>query len=146
MPFRAYPARRTCEPPTPEGHPPPARGQSRTQDSQEHTLQKGNDQRTWVRNRIAVCVFFINMAMVIGPTPPRRTCTPPTPEEHPPPARGQSRTQDSQEHTLQKGNDQRTWVRNRIAVSVFFINMAMVIGPTPPGTGVMKLHLGATCS
>lgn len=30
------------------------------------------------------------------------------------------------------------------ALNVFFISAAMVMGPTPPGTGVMKLHFGAT--
>ena len=30
--------------------------------------------------------------------------------------------------------------------TVLAINMAIVIGPTPPGTGVMALHLGATAS
>src|SRR5450755_2913171 len=30
------------------------------------------------------------------------------------------------------------------AVNVFFMSAAMVIGPTPPGTGVIKLHLGET--
>ena len=29
---------------------------------------------------------------------------------------------------------------------MFFINRVMVIGPTPPGTGVMNEHLGATLS
>lgn len=32
----------------------------------------------------------------------------------------------------------------RAAVSVLRMSMAMVIGPTPPGTGVMALHFGAT--
>ena len=32
------------------------------------------------------------------------------------------------------------------AMSVFFISEQMVIGPTPPGTGVMKEHFGATFS
>jgi hypothetical protein len=30
------------------------------------------------------------------------------------------------------------------ALNVFIIKAAMVIGPTPPGTGVIKLHLDAT--
>ena len=34
----------------------------------------------------------------------------------------------------------------RAAWSVFFISRAMVIGPTPPGTGVMAADLGATSS
>jgi hypothetical protein len=29
------------------------------------------------------------------------------------------------------------------ALSVFFMSMAMVMGPTPPGTGVMARHFGA---
>ena len=32
------------------------------------------------------------------------------------------------------------------AARVFFINEQMVIGPTPPGTGVIMEHLGATSS
>ena len=32
----------------------------------------------------------------------------------------------------------------RAACNVFFISSAMVIGPTPPGTGVMAEHFGAT--
>src|SRR5207245_4614352 len=32
------------------------------------------------------------------------------------------------------------------ALTVFDINIAMVIGPTPPGTGVIALHFGATSS
>jgi len=32
----------------------------------------------------------------------------------------------------------------RAACSVFRMSMAMVIGPTPPGTGVMAAHKGAT--
>jgi hypothetical protein len=32
------------------------------------------------------------------------------------------------------------------ANKVFFINDTMVIGPTPPGTGVMNEHFGATSS
>lgn len=32
----------------------------------------------------------------------------------------------------------------RAACSVFFISMAIVIGPTPPGTGVIAAHFGAT--
>jgi hypothetical protein len=28
--------------------------------------------------------------------------------------------------------------------TVFFISIVMVIGPTPPGTGVMNEHFGAT--
>jgi hypothetical protein len=35
----------------------------------------------------------------------------------------------------------RDW---RWALTVFFINMATVIGPTPPGTGVIRLAIGAT--
>ncbi len=29
-------------------------------------------------------------------------------------------------------------------LTVFFMSMVMVMGPTPPGTGVMSEHLGAT--
>ena len=32
----------------------------------------------------------------------------------------------------------------KTASTQFFINMAMVMGPTPPGTGVIALHFGAT--
>ncbi len=32
------------------------------------------------------------------------------------------------------------------AFRVFFISIAMVIGPTPPGTGVIAAHFGATSS
>lgn len=34
----------------------------------------------------------------------------------------------------------------RQALTVLAISMAMVIGPTPPGTGVMARHLGTTSS
>jgi hypothetical protein len=32
------------------------------------------------------------------------------------------------------------------ASTQLYISMAIVIGPTPPGTGVMALHTGATSS
>ena len=32
------------------------------------------------------------------------------------------------------------------AVTVFAMSIAMVMGPTPPGTGVMTEHFGATVS
>ena len=34
----------------------------------------------------------------------------------------------------------------RAEISVFFISMAIVMGPTPPGTGVMAAHFDATSS
>ena len=37
-------------------------------------------------------------------------------------------------------------VRRSQAVTVLLINIAIVIGPTPPGTGVIAEHLGATAS
>ena len=36
------------------------------------------------------------------------------------------------------------YLRRLAARSVFFISEMMVIGPTPPGTGVIYEHLGAT--
>ncbi len=37
-------------------------------------------------------------------------------------------------------------VNRSAAVTQFDMSMAMVIGPTPPGTGVMAAHFGATAS
>jgi hypothetical protein len=37
-------------------------------------------------------------------------------------------------------------VKRSAAVTQFDMSMAMVIGPTPPGTGVIAAHFGATAS
>jgi len=42
--------------------------------------------------------------------------------------------------------ERRGYINCRHALTVFAINMAIVIGPTPPGTGVIALTFSATSS
>src|SRR5207302_4358193 len=42
------------------------------------------------------------------------------------------------------GKDSQAELSIRAALTVFDINIAIVIGPTPPGTGVIAFALGAT--
>jgi hypothetical protein len=48
--------------------------------------------------------------------------------------------------TYLKGSDYAKFSRRLKLVSVLDISIAMVIGPTPPGTGVIAEHLGATAA
>ena len=59
--------------------------------------------------------------------------------------RGEDRTGDCADYLC--ADCRRLQLLNCLAAcKVFCISMAMVIGPTPPGTGVMAAHNGATSS
>ncbi len=79
--------------------------------------------------------------VVIGEFLPRRFPIDPS-TDHPEPQR-----EDDQEAKRGKqvaGSHDGAPPSCRAACRVFFISNAMVIGPTPPGTGVMAEHFGAT--